>query len=403
MARKIQPRSNYNDITIIRVTNPIHLSSNRLQQGADKQQYINRVSKLRQTLDRRALPTLQTCQRTAFLQVVDHNETIRKRYQKPDGSVDLEQFDPDDLQEFQDAEGVAVDEKVDGKLASFQVVEPQCLRDRLKAENIDKPVKHDIAHEKRKPTNAVRYAKMVDTKPKANIDKVGRGDTQDLEEKAKVAMKAVSLELQGWVTEVLDNSMKLDPQVLEHVKTLGPQGGAGETAAYEQTLLALERVDISGFNVLLNACKPSILEAKPPVRLNVMNDAMPGGAKSNSNITQSKDAAKPKKKAIVISNPEPCVNRLDYGVWYIDPKGWAKTMREKQKMKNSQGTDYSKPVGGLVQQKLDEINSKRIADREQMFRELEKLEEEGNQSKGTSAKPAVANLQNAYKAKAKAS
>ena len=42
-----------------------------------------------------------------------------------------------------------------------------------------------------------------------------------------------------------------------------------------------EQVDITGFNVLLNACKPAMLEARPPMKLNVVRDAGRNGKAKN--------------------------------------------------------------------------------------------------------------------------
>lgn len=36
-----------------------------------------------------------------------------------------------------------------------------------------------------------------------------------------------------------------------------------------------EATDVGGLDVLLNACKPTLLDAKPPIRLNVVQEANP--------------------------------------------------------------------------------------------------------------------------------
>ena len=38
---------------------------------------------------------------------------------------------------------------------------------------------------------------------------------------------------------------------------------------------AHEAVDIGGLDVLLNACKPTLLDSKPPIRLNVVQEMNP--------------------------------------------------------------------------------------------------------------------------------
>lgn len=37
--------------------------------------------------------------------------------------------------------------------------------------------------------------------------------------------------------------------------------------------IQVQDADITGFNVLLNACKPAIFEARPPIKLNVVRDS----------------------------------------------------------------------------------------------------------------------------------
>ena len=60
----------------------------------------------------------------------------------------------------------------------------------------------------------------------------------------------------------------LDPKVLEAVRELDEKHGDILRKPKETVLEA----DISGFNVLLNACKPSILETRPQMRLNVVKE-----------------------------------------------------------------------------------------------------------------------------------
>jgi hypothetical protein len=75
------------------------------------------------------------------------------------------------------------------------------------------------------------------------------------------------LDLQNWVTNVLDNSITLDQKILDSVRDLDEKYGENRRPK-EQPI----ETDISGFNVLLNACKPTILETRPPMRLNVIRE-----------------------------------------------------------------------------------------------------------------------------------
>ncbi len=77
--------------------------------------------------------------------------------------------------------------------------------------------------------------------------------------------------MQHWVINTLDNSINLDPAVLAQVAELDDKAGCGKKENN-----SLSDVDISGFHVLLNACKPAILEARPPMKLNVVKEVTRG-------------------------------------------------------------------------------------------------------------------------------
>jgi hypothetical protein len=89
------------------------------------------------------------------------------------------------------------------------------------------------------------------------------------------------MDLQHWVTEVLDNSICVDSSILESVKDIDIK--------YDETRRPKEQsieTDISGFNVLLNACKPTILETRPPIRLNVVKEIGKGVDKTIDSLAQ---------------------------------------------------------------------------------------------------------------------
>jgi hypothetical protein len=78
--------------------------------------------------------------------------------------------------------------------------------------------------------------------------------------------------LQSWVTNTLDRSIPLNPDILAQVQELDSK------STYQiPPKPPIEPVDITGFNVLLNACKPAMLEARPPMKLNVVKDTNRNG------------------------------------------------------------------------------------------------------------------------------
>ena len=231
-----------------------------------------------------------------------------------------------------------------------------------------------------------RYSHLVDNR-KLNAF---MGETMmtknDLDQEALMEMKMVSSDLQKWVHEVLDKSIKLDPEVLSEVNRLAEaederNKDSGQPKRVAKDVSVLDRVDVSGFDVLLNACKPSILEAKPPVRLNVVHEMNPPEALASSLPTQSGSARKGKQTGLK-SFPEVDSSftyrekirktRPHYGAWYLPTKVWGQNMQDfkdgssKKKMNSS----TSKKFGGIVQEKLDEINRKRQADYSEFMKEM---------------------------------
>ncbi len=74
-----------------------------------------------------------------------------------------------------------------------------------------------------------------------------------------------TLELQEWATTVLDKPVKL-------IEDLDPDHPDSDRPFAVSTH---EAVDIGGLDVLLNACKPTLLDSKPPIRLNVVQEMNP--------------------------------------------------------------------------------------------------------------------------------
>lgn len=83
------------------------------------------------------------------------------------------------------------------------------------------------------------------------------------------------MDLQNWVLQVLDHSINLDEAVLQQVQELDEKYKDIELTKKKDTQII--ESDIAGFNVLLNACKPAILETKPLMRLNVVQETFGTG------------------------------------------------------------------------------------------------------------------------------
>ena len=131
-----------------------------------------------------------------------------------------------------------------------------------------------------KPNLKHLYGKFISSKI------IEKTNNSDLEQEAVAAMKMgiiyhllsfytwiVSADLQSWVVNVLDNSINLDPIVLAQVAEMDEKAGDN---GQKPKAPPIPDTDVSGFNVLLNACKPAILEARPPMKLNVVKDISKG-------------------------------------------------------------------------------------------------------------------------------
>lgn len=72
-------------------------------------------------------------------------------------------------------------------------------------------------------------------------------------------------ELQNWAKNYLDKPVELIPDI-------DPDNPDPDRVF---SVPAHEMVDVGGLDVLLNACKPTLLDAKPPIRLNVVQESNP--------------------------------------------------------------------------------------------------------------------------------
>jgi hypothetical protein len=144
----------------------------------------------------------------------------------------------------------------------------------------------------------------------------------------------------------------------------------------------VESVDITGFNVLLNACKPAMLEARPPMKLNVVKDTNRNG--NTVNVPENPVVKNPRADKGIATLFIDLVltarlqRRLNFGTWYLDCEEW--TVHDK-KTKNSNDKHI---FGGIVQQKLDDITKKRAIAMEAFLKEVkdvEKLKKAGHINK----------------------
>ncbi|KAJ3355283.1 hypothetical protein HDU91_005684 [Kappamyces sp. JEL0680] len=207
----------------------------------------------------------------------------------------------------------------------------------------------------RGPSLRQLYGKFIDN----NIIKQSSGS--DLEQEAILAMKSgmaarrsltiVSADLQCWVQNVLEQSIILDPDVLAQVAEMDERAG---DVRRDKPIMNNE-ADISGFNVLLNACKPAILEARPPMKLNVVKEVTRGNYPAGNSDFKKHDKL-PKLEAHAAS-----AKRKQYGAWYLPPRLWK--VKEKEQT-NNEFEARRHIFGGIVQQKLDDIARKRATDME---------------------------------------
>ncbi|KAI8902648.1 hypothetical protein BC833DRAFT_572791 [Globomyces pollinis-pini] len=205
--------------------------------------------------------------------------------------------------------------------------------------------------EEKRPTLKQLYGHFIDQKKEGELSNV------DLEQEAIAAMKMVTADLTSWVVNVLDHSIKLDPVILEQVKDLDEKHG--ESSVKKQ--VGVVDNDISGFNVLLNACKPSILESKPAMRLNVVKEMV--GSSGGNHIGIQKSSA-----SIVKTTRQKSKN---YGAWYLPPENWSQCMLEHTTVDDEPIADSGHHFGGIVQQKLDEIAHKRQLEYDNFKTELD--------------------------------
>ncbi|KAJ3325108.1 hypothetical protein HDV06_004864 [Boothiomyces sp. JEL0866] len=161
--------------------------------------------------------------------------------------------------------------------------------------------------EPKKATLKQIYSQFIDNTKNPNAVLT----TEDLEQEAVAAMQRVSLDLQNWVLEVLDHSINLDESVLQQVQELDEKYKDVELTKKKETQII--ESDIAGFNVLLNACKPAILETKPLMRLNVVQETFGTGDTIDS-------AYEKQKKTRVVPK------KITFGQWFLKPELWNETM-----------------------------------------------------------------------------
>ena len=78
-------------------------------------------------------------------------------------------------------------------------------------------------------------------------------------------MVVATIELQTWALEVLGKPVQL-------IEDIDPDKPDPDRPL---SLLPHEIVDVGGIDVLLNACKPTLLDTKAPIRLNVVQESNP--------------------------------------------------------------------------------------------------------------------------------
>ncbi|KAI9100355.1 hypothetical protein DFS34DRAFT_481766 [Phlyctochytrium arcticum] len=221
------------------------------------------------------------------------------------------------------------------------------------------------------------------------------------------AMKQVTQDLKTWVTTTLDPPTTFDPEnplaipgtasapsVTLQQQQSGPPPQAtaatGELGSGDlQNRAAINSVDTEGFDVLLNACKPTILEAKPSVRLKIVRESNPPEAlvqtlRENLGVQVGRDnanhrATTPRRRRPGASDDSGGrkgagddhhrAAQAKYGAWYIRPTMWNDFMRKNEQHAISRKRDpnSSRRFGGIVQNKLDEIMAHRAREDAQLF------------------------------------
>ncbi|KAJ3148975.1 hypothetical protein HK101_002100 [Irineochytrium annulatum] len=142
----------------------------------------------------------------------------------------------------------------------------------------------------------------------------------------------------------------------------GGNGGAGQPGTNADGTIAG-----GDFDILLNAWKPSILETKPPIRLNVIEERNPPESLIQSlreNLSNEIGASflehaskRAGRKAAADKNKEKH-RKAKYGSWYVKPTLWQEFM-QKDAERGEDKTAKTHRFGGLVQKKLDEIMAQR--------------------------------------------
>lgn len=193
-----------------------------------------------------------------------------------------------------------------------------------------------------------KYSVMIDRK----VVKVSKSTRKDMEQLSLEEMQVTAQELQNWSTSVLDQ-----PEIL--IQDLNPNIPDPDRPT---SVPAHEAVDIGALDVLLNACKPSLFDSKPQIRLNVVQEVAPPDLLVKNlqktlgvNIGQVKEKSKV-SVAFGYQNKE-IKARPKYGNWFIKPSLWS----EKMKSQNSgcSKTKISSPQGlhEMIQKKLEEIKT----------------------------------------------
>ncbi|KAJ3412283.1 hypothetical protein HDV05_000994 [Chytridiales sp. JEL 0842] len=246
-----------------------------------------------------------------------------------------------------------------------------------------------------------KYSTFIDRRSRSlrKIELVVREDSNQ----GLTQMKNVTQSLHRWAQDTLDSPVcLLEPTPAPVVETKSPiiaaivnqtqasiQPTESDGSATAQSSPTTGNPPILGnrpmsqdasageFDILLNACKPSILETKPPIRVNVSQEDNPPHAliasiKENFGAT-FKEAVferatpyhQPKLERQVAMNNhynQETKYRAKYGAWYVKPSKWHDFMKKS----NGEDEDQKKltaakekKFGGLVQQKLDEIVANR--------------------------------------------
>ncbi|KAJ1548004.1 hypothetical protein HK096_007475 [Nowakowskiella sp. JEL0078] len=187
-------------------------------------------------------------------------------------------------------------------------------------------------------------------------------------------MRGVTETLQDWVRNVLEapSSLFPKPEMTTSNTSLVSSFNADESnPEHCSDLNASQNKD---FDVLLNACKPNLMDSKPPMRLNVLDEANPPEALINSLrdnlgvIIQKTRIGTAEARArgipeIDLANARDKGKKSAYGRWYVQPSKWEK-IPELKLESNEQNPVFSKMAiasqrgkrqKGIVQQKLEEI------------------------------------------------